>query len=91
MSVSLRIPCNLQGYCEGRSAIDLEGARVGDLLREMQRRYPELALRVLDEGGALRSHLVVIRKDRVLARKDLAQTRVSEGDDLRIFTAVSGG
>ena len=90
-SVSIRIPEPLRRYCGEQAAIELVGEKVGGLLRELALEYPELALRVLDEDARLRSHLVVIRNDQILPREGLERETVSSGDELRIFTAVSGG
>ena len=87
----LRIPEQLRRYCGEQTAIELAGEDVGALLRDLAGRYPELASRVLDEAARLRPHLVVIRNDQILPREGLAKTPVSGEDDLRIFTAVSGG
>ena len=91
MSVSLRVPKDLRRYCGGHAAVELAGGSVGELLRDLAGQFAELAHRVLDEDGQLRSHLVVIRNDQVLPRDGLASASVAEGDDLRIYVAVSGG
>ncbi|GAG29900.1 unnamed protein product, partial [marine sediment metagenome] len=58
----------MRRYCHGSAAIGLVGDDVGALLRDLAGRYPELALRVLDDGGQLRSHLVVIQNEQILPR-----------------------
>jgi hypothetical protein len=50
-----------------------------------------MSLRVLDDRGRLRSHLVVIRNDRILDRAGLSRVLVSDQDDVRLFAAASGG
>jgi len=87
----LQIPRQLRVYCGGRERIELAGERVPELLRDLAEKFPELAARVLDASGALAPHLVVIQNDVVLFARDIAAARVSADDDLRLFTAVSGG
>jgi len=87
----LYIPRPLRAYCDGKDAIELEGEFISDLLAGLARQFPELGARVLDASGALAPHLVVIQNDVVLRTRDVARARVSADDELRIFTAASGG
>ena len=87
----LHIPRQLRAYCDGRDFIELEGEMVSELLAGLVVRFPELGSRVLDASGALAPHLVLIQNNVVLRARDVAEARVSAGDELRLFTAVSGG
>lgn len=87
----LHIPRSLRAYCDGRDAIELEGEFISDLLARLAAQFPELGSRVLDASGVLAPHLVVIQNDVVLRTRDVAKARVSADDELRIFTAASGG
>jgi len=87
----LQIPRPLRAYCGGRDRIELAGERIPELLADLAAQYPELGARVLDASGALAPHLVVIRNDVVLFARDIASVHVAADDDLRLFTAVSGG
>jgi molybdopterin converting factor small subunit len=87
----LHIPKQLRAYCGGTDFIELEGETVSELLTHLAVQFPELGSRVLDASGFLAPHLVFIQNDVVLRAGDVAEARVSAGDELRIFTAVSGG
>ena len=87
----LQIPRQLRAYCGGMDAVELEGEMVSELLAGLAVQFPELGSRVLDASGALAPHLVVIQNGVVLRAGEVAEARVSAGDELRIFTAVSGG
>lgn len=87
----LHIPRQLRAYCDGRDFIELDGEFITDLLAGLAVQFPELGSRVLDASGALASHLVVIQNDVVLRPSEVAEARVSADDELRIFTAASGG
>jgi molybdopterin converting factor small subunit len=87
----LQIPKQLRAYCGGADFVELEGDAVSELLSGLAARFPELGSRVLDASGALAPHLVLIQNDVVLRPGDVAEARVAAGDELRLFTAVSGG
>jgi molybdopterin converting factor small subunit len=88
---ALHIPKQLRAYCGGRDFIELEGETASELLAGLAVQFPELGSRVLDACGALAPHIVLIQNDVVLRSGDAAEARVSAGDELRLFTAVSGG
>jgi sulfur carrier protein ThiS len=87
----LHIPRQLRAYCDGQDFIELEGELISVLLAGLAVQFPELGSRVLDASGALAPHLVVIQNGVVLRTSDVAEARVSADDELRIFTAASGG
>lgn len=53
--------------------------------------FPKLRPRLLDASGQLQHHLVVIHRDEILRRDALGRARVSDGEELRLTAAVSGG
>jgi molybdopterin converting factor small subunit len=87
----LHIPKELSAYCGGADTIELEGETVSELVSGLAARFPEMASRVLDASGGLAPHLVVIQNDVVLRPGEVAQARISAGDELRLMSAVSGG
>jgi molybdopterin synthase sulfur carrier subunit len=87
----LHIPAQLRAYCGGADFIELEGETAPELLAELAVRFPDLGSRVLDASGALAPHLVLIQNGAVLRARDVAAARIVAGDELRLFTAVSGG
>lgn len=87
----LHIPKELSAYCGGADTLELEGETVSQLVSGLAARFPEMASRVLDASGGLAPHLVVIQNDVVLRPGEVAQARVSAGDELRLMSAVSGG
>ena len=87
----LHIPNEFRAYCGGADSIELEGETVAELIKQLVARFPELESRVLDASGSLAAHLLVIRNDTVLRPGEVAQARVSAGDEFRLMSAVSGG
>ena len=87
----LQIPNQLRAYCGGTDFIELEGETVSELLAGLAVQFPELGVRVLDACGALAPHIVLIQNDAVLRPGDVAEVRLAADDELRLFTAVSGG
>ncbi len=91
-AVVARIPGLLRSYTAGAATValaDLPAApTLGDALAELDRRYPGLRFRVVDEQGALRPHIKVF-VDGTLQRELAAP--LPPAADLMIVGALSGG
>jgi len=84
----VRIPTPLRSYTDERAWVEAEGATVDELLRDLDRAYPGMRFRVVDEQGRLRKHMKVwINSDSV---RDLS-TAVDAADEITIMQALSGG
>jgi hypothetical protein len=91
-AVVARIPGLLRSYTAGAATValaDLPAApTLGDALAELDRRYPGLRFRVVDEQGALRPHIKIF-VDGTLQRELAAP--LPPAADLMIVGALSGG
>lgn len=81
------IPSALRSYTE-RSETEAEGASLGALLIDLERQYPGLRFRIIDEQDRIRRHIRIFingEQARELSRP-LAAT-----DEVIIVQALSGG
>ncbi len=75
---------------EGASASSAK-IQVAEVLAELDKLYPGLADYIVDERCALRRHVnIFVNKEMVHDRLQLRDL-VTDGDDLYIFQALSGG
>jgi molybdopterin converting factor small subunit len=83
----VRIPSALTPFTEGCSVFQVSRGTVGEVFEELFAKYPNLRSKVLDDRGALRTHL------RVFVEGQLADltTPVREGFEIVILPAVAGG
>jgi len=86
--VRVLLPSQLQSYSAGASRVEVDGATVAAALDDLDRRFPGIRFRVIDEQGRIRPHMrVFVGPERAL---DIART-LGEGDEVLIFGALSGG
>jgi sulfur-carrier protein len=85
--VRVRIPTPLRSYTAA-SVVDADGATVDDLLVDLDRQFPGLRFRVVDEQGRLRHHMKIFLDDEAV--RDLA-VPVLEVAEVTIMQALSGG
>ena len=86
--IRVQLPSQLQSYCAGQTWVEADGATIGAVLDDLDRQFPGLRFRVIDEQERVRPHM------RLFANRepavDLAM-RMAAGDELMIFGALSGG
>jgi molybdopterin converting factor small subunit len=86
--VAVLIPSQLTSYTGGATRVQAEGGTVDAVLQDLDRRFPGLRFRVIDEQDRVRRHV------RLFVGQD--ETRevgrpVAASDELMIFGALSGG
>ncbi len=84
----VRIPTPLRSYTGQAAAVEAAPGTLADIFAELDRRFPGLRFRVIDEQGRIRQHMKVFIGDRLTA--DLA-TPVADADEVTIMQALSGG
>ncbi|MGZ8578753.1 MAG: MoaD/ThiS family protein [Actinomycetota bacterium] len=83
--VTLRAP--LKDLAGGHSDVSLDGATVGEVLRDLESRWPKTVGWVLDERGRVRRHVnVFVNGERVRE-----EAPVTPDDRLHVLPSISGG
>jgi molybdopterin converting factor small subunit len=86
--VQVLIPSQLTAYTDGATRVDAQGATVEAALDDLDRRFPGLKFRVIDEQDRIRRHMrIFIGQDEA---RDVRRP-LEPGDELMIFGALSGG
>ena len=88
MSVRVIVPSQLHGYTGGRAEVEAEGATLGALLWDLDRQFPGLRFRVIDEQDRLRRHMLLFLGEE--RQEDLA-TPIPAGAAVFLVGALSGG
>jgi molybdopterin converting factor small subunit len=85
--VEVLIPTPLRSYT-GARLVEAEGATLGEVLADLDRRFPGVRFRMVDEQGAVRPHIrIFLDGEQVF---DLTRP-VGPGQALAIVQALSGG
>jgi molybdopterin converting factor small subunit len=86
--VNVRIPTPLRSYTDQQSVVEAAGGTVSELLDDLDRRYPGIRFRMVDEQGRLREHMKLwVGQDAV---RDLSLP-LTGADEVTIMQALSGG
>jgi len=89
--VKVMIPTALRQFADGQDTIELEGTRVGQVLRRLGEAYPELKKHLFSDDGELRNFVNVFINDDNIRDKDQQDTLLEAGDELTIVPAIAGG
>lgn len=84
----VRIPTPLRSYTGQAPAVDAHGGTVDDLLHDLDRQYPGIRFRIVDEQGRLRTHM------KVFVGNDLTRDLGTPLDgvvEVTLMQALSGG
>ena len=80
------LPTHLRSYTNGDKSIEADGATVGEVLADVDRRCPGFLVRVVDEQDRIRPHIKVFVGGE--QKKDLSAPVTG---DVQIVAALSGG
>ena len=82
------VPTPLRSYTGQQAEVEAEGATVGELLADLDRRYPGMRFRMIDEQDAIRPHVRLFVNGEQVWHLD---TPLRSSDEVQILQALSGG
>jgi len=86
MKVMIAAP--LRSYTGERSQIEADGATLAEILADLDRRYPGIRFRMIDEQDAIRRHMRIFVNGEQARGLDAA---LRASDEVIILQALSGG
>ena len=82
------IPSPLLSYTNQQKEVDAAGATVADVLEDLNRNFPGIRFRMIDEQDAIRPHMkIFVTGEQVFA----LNTPLTTVDEVHILQALSGG
>jgi len=91
MTVTVRVPTTLRTLTGGASEVPVDGAKVSEVLANLEAAHPGFSSRILDDDGALRRFVNVFVADDDIRFLEGLDTPIADGQTLSIIPAVAGG
>jgi len=91
MPKKVRIPTPLRKLTNNEELVEVNAATIGEAIAELQRRFPGIQERLLDETGAVRRFVNVYVNEEDIRFLQNQQTPVKDGDEISIIPAIAGG
>ena len=88
MPCTVRIASPLRSYTKGAAVTQSSGTTVAEVLADLDRRFPGMRFRMIDEQDRIRQHIRLFVNKR--AATDLNE-RVQANDELHLICALTGG
>lgn len=88
MPVKIHLSSHVRSYTGGQAEVEAEGDTLVDMMADLERRYPGIRFRVIDEQGRIRPHMNFFVGG--LLARDLDHP-IRPGDEVHILGALSGG
>ena len=76
---------------KGAAEVQAAGDTVADVIEDLERQFPGLRERLIDEGGAVRRFINVYVNEEDIRFLQGATTGLKPGDQVSIVPAIAGG
>lgn len=86
--MKVNIPSPLLSYTDQCKEVDANGSTINEVLADLNRRYPGIRFRMIDEQDSVRPHLKIFVNGEQVWRLD---TPLQASDEVHILQALSGG
>ena len=91
MAVVVRIPTPLRAITKGAAEVKAEAQTVGDAIQDLERQFPGMRERILEEGGQIRRFINIYVNQEDIRFLQGDQTALKPGDEMTIVPAIAGG
>jgi molybdopterin synthase sulfur carrier subunit len=91
MPLLVRIPTPLRTLTKGAAEVQAAGGTVEDLVADLERQFPGLKERLLDETGELRRFVNIYVNQEDIRFLQSKKTALKDGDEVSIVPAIAGG
>jgi len=91
MPVLVRIPTPLRAVTKGHAEVQAKGDTIQDLVADLDRQFPGLRERLIDEAGELRRFINIYVNQEDIRFLQSRQTALKDGDEVSIVPAIAGG
>jgi sulfur-carrier protein len=91
MAKKVRIPTPLRKLTNNEELVEVSATTIGDVIVELQTRYPGIKDRLIDETGSIRRFVNVYVNEEDIRFLENQKTTLKDGDEISIIPAIAGG
>jgi molybdopterin synthase sulfur carrier subunit len=91
MPVLVRIPTPFRRVTNGASEVETRAQDVAGLIDDLERQYPGLRDRLVEESGELRGFINIYVNQEDVRFLSGRETALRDGDEVAIVPAIAGG
>lgn len=91
MKVTVSVPTVLQRFTNKQANVEIDATNIFTLIETLEKSYPGLRERLCDETGKIRGFLNFYINGEDIRWLDSQNSILSDGDEVLILPAISGG
>lgn len=91
MPVNVRIPTPLRKLTNEEEVVQVDATTVAGAVTELQKRFPGIQERLVDEKGEVRRFVNVYVNEEDIRFLQNQNTPLKDGDEISIIPAIAGG
>ena len=91
MAKNVRIPTPLRKLTNNEELVEVDASTIGDVIKELQTRFPGIQERLVDENGEVRRFVNVYVNEEDIRFLKNKETPLKDGDEISIIPAIAGG
>ena len=89
--VKVRIPAPLQKLTGNKQEVEADAANIKELVTDLERQFPGIRSRLLDESGKIRRFINFYVNDEDIRFLKQDETPLLDGNEVSIIPAIAGG
>ena len=90
-TVQVLIPTPLRTYTGGEAKVSASGGTVGEVIADLNARFPGIQDRICEDDGEIRRFVNVFVNGQNVRKLSGAATAVKGGDEIGVIPAMAGG
>lgn len=91
MPQTVLIPTPLRRLTQGVESVEVQAANVGEIIVQLEEKFPGIRARLCDDSGDLRRFVNVYVDGEDIRFLDNLQTKLNEKAEVSIVPAIAGG
>lgn len=88
---TIHIPTPLRQYVGKQSTVEVSGATVGEAMKALVAKYPDVRRHLYNDDGKLRAFVNLYLNDEDIRYLEKEATAMKDGDTLSIVPSIAGG
>ena len=88
--VNVKIPTPLRKFTDQKGEVQIEGSNVGEIIDNLEKSYPGIKQRLLDETGKIRKFINIYVGEEDIRFLQKEETKI-EGKEVAIVPSIAGG
>lgn len=89
--ITIQVPTALRKFTDSQGSVDVDGATVGEVVRNFASKFPEAGKHIMDENNAPRNFVNLYVGDEDIRHLEGLDTKLQDGQTILLVPSIAGG